>query len=356
MNKQPAIIIGGHTIGAGAPPFIIAELSGNHSQSIDKAKEMIRVASECGVHAIKLQTYTADTMTLNVQRGEFVISDEDNLWKGETLHSLYQKAMTPWVWHKPLFEYAKSLGLVAFSSPFDVTAVEFLETLEVPCYKIASFENTDHELLAAVARTGKPVIMSTGMASEAELTDSVQILRREGCEQLILLKCTSHYPADPVDANLQTIPDIANKFNCQVGLSDHTLGIGVSIAAVALGASVIEKHFVLDRSVGDVDAEFSMEPNEFELLVSESRRAQLALGKVNYGPVGQEIESVKFRRSLYVAQDLYKGDTFNRENIRSVRPGLGLPPKHLTTFIGKVVSCDVKAGTALNWDMLENEQ
>lgn len=341
-----------HRIGAEEVPFVIAELSGNHGQSLDTAMEMIKAAAATGVQAIKLQTYTADTMTLDVNHGEFMINDDDNLWRGESLHSLYQKAMTPWEWHKPLFDYAKSLGLVAFSSPFDVTAVEFLETLDVPCYKVASFENTDHELLKAVARTGKPVIMSTGMATEAELTESVELLRREGCEQLILLKCTSHYPADPVDANLMTIPDLALRFNCQSGLSDHTLGIGVSIAAVALGATVLEKHFVLDRTLGGVDAGFSMEPDEFATLVQESKRAHMALGQVKYGPVGQEVNSLKFRRSLYVSQDICQGDTFSVQNIRSVRPGLGVAPKHMTAFIGNKAACDIKAGTALNWDLL----
>lgn len=347
------ITISGHLIGDRHTPFVIAELSGNHGQSLDTAMAMIKAAAATGVQAIKLQTYTADTMTLDVCHGEFVINDEANLWRGESLHSLYQKAMTPWEWHKPLFDYAKSLGLVAFSSPFDVTAVEFLETLEVPCYKIASFENTDHELLTAVARTGKPVIMSTGMATEAELTESVQLLRREGCEQLILLKCTSHYPADPVDANLMTISDLAQRFNCQSGLSDHTLGIGVSIAAVALGATVLEKHFVLDRTLGGVDADFSMEPQEFAALVQESKRVHVALGKVSYGPVGQEKESVKFRRSLYVSLDVRQGDTFSPQNLRSVRPGLGLAPKHMAAFIGNKAACDIKSGTALNWDMLQ---
>ncbi|GIU51254.1 sialic acid synthase [Shewanella sairae] len=341
-----------HRIGTEEVPFVIAELSGNHGQSLDTAMEMIKAAAATGVQAIKLQTYTADTMTLDVNHGEFMINDDANLWRGESLHSLYQKAMTPWEWHKPLFDYAKSLGLVAFSSPFDVTAVEFLETLDVPCYKVASFENTDHQLLTAVARTGKPVIMSTGMATEAELTESVELLRREGCEQLILLKCTSHYPADPVDANLMTIPDLAQRFNCQSGLSDHTLGIGVSIAAVALGASVLEKHFVLDRTLGGVDADFSMEPDEFAILVQESRRAHIALGKVSYGPVGQERESVKFRRSLYVSQDMRQGEVFSSHNIRSVRPGLGLAPKHMAEFIGQSAKYDINAGTALNWDML----
>ncbi|MBV7316392.1 pseudaminic acid synthase [Shewanella sp. NIFS-20-20] len=346
------MMIGDHHIGAGHAPFVIAELSGNHGQSLATAKEMIKVAAECGAHAIKLQTYTADTMTLNVHHGEFVINDADNLWQGESLHALYQKAMTPWEWHQDLFEYAASLDLVAFSTPFDISAVEFLETLDVPCYKIASFENTDHGLLRAVAQTGKPVIMSTGMATQVELAEAVAVLREAGCQDLVLLKCTSHYPADPIDANLLTIPHLAQLFQCQVGLSDHTLGIGVAIAATAIGATVLEKHFVLNRHDGGVDADFSLEPQELSALVTESRRAALAMGQVSYGPVGQEQDSVKFRRSLYIAKDMKIGEVFSAANIRSVRPGLGLAPKHLDAFIGRTVSCDVSAGTALSWDLL----
>lgn len=267
-----SITIGNREVGPGHPPFIIAEMSGNHNQSLEQARELIKVAAAAGAHAVKLQTYTPDTITLDVHHGEFFISDPNSLWEGSSLYDLYKQAMTPWEWHKELFDYASELGLLAFSSPFDLSAVAFLEELQVPCYKIASFENTDHALLAAVAKTGKPVIVSTGMASQAELAESVEVLKQNGCTQLILLKCTSNYPARPVDANLRTISHLADLFGCQVGLSDHTMGVGVAVAAVALGATVVEKHFVLDRSAGGVDADFSLEPDELKLLVDETDR------------------------------------------------------------------------------------
>ncbi len=347
-----SIKIGQTSIGDGCPTFIIAELSGNHGQSLDKAKEMIKAAADAGVTAIKLQTYTPDTITLDVRHGEFLIQDSDNLWKGRSLYDLYSEAMTPWEWHKPLFDYAKSLGLIAFSTPFDLTAVEYLESLDVPCHKIASFENIDHELLTAVAKTGKPVIMSTGMATIEELAESVAVLKANGCRELVLLKCTSHYPANPVDANLLTIPHLAKLFNCQVGLSDHTKGIGVSVASVALGATVIEKHFVLDRSEGGVDSEFSLEPEEFKSLVEESERARVALGQVHYGCTDKEIASRKFRRSLYISKDMKPGDILTVENLRSVRPGLGLAPKFLSQLLGKKINKNVKAGTPMQWDLI----
>jgi len=313
---------------------------------------MVDAAAATGVDAIKLQTYTADTITLDVHEGEFYIDNPDSLWHGYSLHKLYQKAMTPWEWHQPLFERARQLGLIAFSSPFDLTAVDFLESLDVPCYKIASFENTDHGLIAAVARTGKPVIVSTGMASQSELAESVEVLRDNGCEQFILLKCTSHYPARPRDANLNTIPHLRSLFGCEVGLSDHTAGMGVSLAAVALGASVIEKHFVLDRSEGGVDAEFSMEPHEFKQLVMEASRVHDAMGVVHYGCTEQEIASRKHRRSLYIAEEMRAGDILTEKNLRSVRPGLGLPTKYLTILLGRAVRRDVKKGTAMSWDLV----
>jgi len=334
-------------IGEGCPPFIIAELSGNHQQSLDKALEMVKVAAESGVHAIKLQTYTADTMTLDLRQREFFIDDPKSLWNGRSLYDLYNQAMTPWEWHQEIFDYAKSLGLIAFSSPFDETAVDFLEQLNVPCYKIASFENIDHTLLRKVASTGKPVIMSTGMATQVELSESVEVLRDAGCRSLILLKCTSHYPARPVDANLRTIPHLKDLFNCQAGLSDHTFGIGTAIASVALGATVIEKHFVLDRSEGGVDAEFSLEPKEMTQLVQETENAWLALGGINYGPTAKEQTAQKYRRSLYICQDMKAGDIFTKENLRSIRPGLGLAPKYLQQVLGRHVLVDVLQGTAL---------
>jgi pseudaminic acid synthase len=346
------IMLGKHTVGPDQPPFIIAELSGNHDQSLDKALLMVEAAAKCGADAIKLQTYTPDTITLDVHDNEFFIDNPDSLWHGSSLYNLYQQAMTPWEWHKPLFDRAKELGMLAFSSPFDLTAVDYLEQLDVPCYKIASFENIDHGLIAAVARTGKPVIISTGMATQAELAEAVDVLQRNGCNDIILLKCTSNYPARPIDANLNTIPHLAALFDCQVGLSDHTAGIGVSVAAVALGATVIEKHFVLDRSEGGIDSAFSMEPDEFSLLVSECRKAKDALGKVHYGCTDKEIASRIHRRSLYIAKDMQAGDIFTAENLRSVRPGLGLAPKYLPQFLGRKVKQDVTMGTPLSWELI----
>lgn len=346
------IRIGRCQVGPGFSPFVIAELSGNHSQSLEKAKAMILAAAQTGVSAIKLQTYTPDTITLDVKCGEFMLEEADNLWHGKSLYELYGEAMTPWEWHKPLFDYAESLGLIAFSTPFDLTAVDYLEELNVPCYKIASFENTDHALLAAVAKTGKPVIVSTGMADIHELSETVAVLRANGCSELILLKCTSHYPASPVDANLLTIPHLAQLFQCQVGLSDHTTGIGVSVASVALGATVIEKHFVLDRIDGGVDSAFSLEPAEFTLLVQEVERARVALGQVHYGCTPKEIASRKYRRSLYIAKDMKAGEVLTDYNLRSVRPGLGLAPKYLPLLLGKQVKQDVVAGTAMSWELV----
>lgn len=346
------ITIGNREIGPGQPPFIIAEMSGNHNQSLEKARELIKVAAAAGAHAVKLQTYTPDTITLDVHHGEFFISDPNSLWEGSSLYNLYKQAMTPWQWHKELFDYAAELGMLAFSSPFDLSAVAFLEELQVPCYKIASFENTDHALLAAVAKTGKPVIVSTGMASQAELAESVEVLKQHGCTQLILLKCTSNYPARPVDANLRTIPHLADLFGCQVGLSDHTIGVGVAVAAVALGATVVEKHFVLDRSEGGVDADFSLEPEELKLLVEETDRAAAALGAISYGATAKEQSSLVFRRSLYIAEDMQRGDTLTAENLRSVRPGLGLPPKYLPLLLGKKINQDARKGTPMSWSLI----
>ena len=344
--------IGHHTIGDTQPPFIIAELSGNHNQDLDVALAMVDAAAEAGVHALKLQTYTADTMTLDIATGEFYIDDESSLWHGSSLYQLYEKAFTPWEWHNAIFERAKAKGMVAFSTPFDLTSVAFLESLEVPCYKIASFENTDHALIAAVAKTGKPVIVSTGMASLTEISEAVDVLRDNGCENYVLLKCTSQYPADPVNANLLTLPHLKSMFGCHVGLSDHTTGIGVAIAAAALGASVIEKHFVIDRNAGGVDAAFSLEPKEFKQLVEESQRARIAVGEVNYGCTEAEINSRVHRRSLYIANDLKAGDILTPTNLRSIRPGLGLPVKNLPMLLGKPVKRDVTKGTPMSWDLI----
>lgn len=346
------INIGNWLIGPSHKPFIIAEMSGNHGQSLQKAKALIDAAAAAGADALKLQTYTPDTITLDVHEKEFFIADANNLWQGNSLYNLYKEAMTPWEWHEELFAYANSKGMLAFSSPFDLTAVAFLESLNVPCYKIASFENIDHALLAAVAKTGKPVIMSTGMATQAELAESVEVLKANGCKSLILLKCTSHYPADPVDANLLTIPHLSQLFDCQVGLSDHTPGVGVAVAAIALGATVIEKHFVLDRAAGGVDAEFSLEPAEFTALVTECNRAAVALGKVTYGGTEKEQVSRQYRRSLYIAEDMQAGELFTAQNLRSVRPGLGLAPKYLSMLLGKPIKKAATKGTAMSWELL----
>lgn len=344
--------IAGRSIGAGHPPFIIAEMSGNHNHSLDRALEIVEAAAKSGAHALKIQTYTPDTMTLDLDEGEFHISDPKSLWAGTSLYKLYGEAYTPWEWHKPIFDRARELGIIAFSTPFDATAVDFLESLDVPCHKIASFENTDLPLIRRVAATGKPLIISTGMATVAELDESVRAAREAGCQDLILLKCTSTYPATPENTNILTIPHLRGLFGTEVGLSDHTLGVGVSVASVALGASVIEKHFTLDRVDGGVDSAFSMEPAEMAQLVVETERAWLALGQVSYGPGEAEKKSLQYRRSLYVAQDLKAGDVLTHENLRAIRPGLGLPTKYLDIVLGKTVRQDVKRGTALSWGLL----
>lgn len=333
-------------------PLIIAEMSGNHNQSLDRAMEIVELAAKAGAHALKLQTYTADTMTINMPEREFFISDENSLWKGETLYALYQKAMTPWEWHKPIFDRCKELGMLGFSTPFDATAVDFLMELDVPCFKVASFENTDLPLIAKVASTGKPMIISTGMASVAEIDDAVRTARLNGCENLILLKCTSSYPASPSNSNLATISHLRDMFDCHVGLSDHTMGIGAAVASVALGAVVIEKHITNSRADGGVDAAFSLEPDELSALVRETEVAAQARGTVAYGPSDNERSSLVFRRSLYVVADIKAGSLLTAENLRAIRPGLGLPTKYLPQLLGKRVSCDVARGTAASWDLL----
>jgi N-acetylneuraminate synthase len=350
MGREFAI--GGRSIGRHHVPFVIAEMSGNHNQSLERALEIVEAAARCGAAAVKLQTYTADTMTLDLDEGEFHIGDPENLWTGTSLYKLYAQAHTPWEWHKPIYERARSLGMIAFSTPFDESAVDFLESLDNPAYKIASFENTDLPLIRRVARTGKPVIMSTGMASVAELDESVRAVREAGCEDLILLKCTSTYPATPKNTNIHTIPHLRALFDCEVGISDHTMGIGVSVASVALGATVIEKHFTLNRSDGGVDSTFSMEPAELTELVRESARAWEALGEVSYGPTAAERKSLAFRRSLYVVQDMRAGDRFTPKNLRAIRPGKGLPPKHYEQLLGRDVKVDVKRGTPVSWDLV----
>jgi pseudaminic acid synthase len=346
------ILIGDRPIGCGAPPFLIAEMSGNHNQSLDRAFEIVDAAAAAGAHALKLQTYTADTITLDIHTNEFLIADEGSLWKGNSLHDLYRKAHTPWDWHGPIMQRAKQLGLLCFSSPFDETAVDFLESLNVPAYKIASFENNHLPLIRKVAATGKPIIISTGMATVGELDEAVHAAREAGCSKLILLKCTSTYPASPGNTNILTIPHMRALFGCEVGLSDHTLGIGVAVAAVALGATVIEKHFTLNRADGGVDSTFSLEPAELAALVTETERAWMSLGCVTYGPTDAELKSLVFRRSLYIAQDMQAGDIFTRTNLRIVRPGNGLHPRHYQQLLGKSVARDVSKGTPLDWTLL----
>lgn len=345
--------IAGRPIGQGHAPFVIAEMSGNHNQSLARALEIVEAAAKSGAHALKIQTYTPDTMTIDLDEREFHISDPNSLWAGTSLYKLYGEAYTPWEWHKPIFDRARELGIIPFSTPFDDTAVDFLEGLDVPCYKIASFENTDLPLIRRVAATGKPLIISSGMATQAELAETVRAAREAGCQDLILLKCTSTYPATAENTNILTIPHLRELFGCQVGLSDHTMGLGVSVASVALGATVIEKHFTLNRGAGGVDSTFSMEPTEMAQLVVEVERAWQALGKVSYGPTDAEKKSLQFRRSLYVVQDMKAGDMLTRKNMRAIRPGLGLPPKYLEQILGRVVKKDVKRGTALEWSLLD---
>jgi pseudaminic acid synthase len=346
------ISIGNIILGTGKRPFIVAEMSGNHNHSLQRALDIVEAAAGAGVAAVKLQTYTADTITLDVKEGDFFIEDEDNLWRGRSLYDLYKEAYTPWEWHEPIFKRCRELGLMFFSTPFDETAVDFLETLEVPCYKIASFENTDLPLIRKVAATGKPMIISTGMASVAEMDETVRVAREAGCKDLILLKCTSSYPASPEDSNLLTIPHMRELFKCPVGLSDHTMGIGAAVASVALGACLLEKHFTLSRAEGGVDSAFSMEPEEMRQLVIETGRAWQALGEISYRPGEQESKSLKFRRSLYIAKDMATGEVLTPENLRIVRPGYGLEPKYYDVLIGKKVNRAVKKGTPLSWDLI----
>jgi pseudaminic acid synthase len=352
MNTPHAFPIGDRMVGHGHPPFVIAEMSGNHNQSLARALEIVEAAAKAGAHALKLQTYTPDTMTLNLAEREFFIADKKSLWKGKSLYQLYGEAHTPWEWHRPIFERARELGIIAFSTPFDESAVEFLERLDVPCYKIASFENTDIPLIRKVAATGKPMIVSTGMASIAELDETVKAARQAGCKHLVLLKCTSTYPATPENSNVSTIPHMRELFGCEIGLSDHTMGVGAAVASVALGATVIEKHFTLARADGGVDSTFSLEPDEMASLVIETERAWRALGTVVYGATAAEEESKIFRRSLYICADMRAGEKLTSENLRAIRPGLGLPPKFKETVIGRPVKLDVKKGTPLSWDLL----
>ncbi|WP_246608434.1 pseudaminic acid synthase [Paenibacillus agaridevorans] len=351
MNKHE-IVVGNRKIGANHPPFIIAEMSGNHNQSLEQALEIVEAAAQAGAHALKIQTYTADTMTINSDNPDFYIEDQNSLWKNRTLYDLYDEAHTPWGWHKAIFDRCKELGMIGFSTPFDETAVDFLESLGVECYKIASFENTDVALLRKVASTGKPMIVSTGMASIAELDELVRTVREAGGNDLVLLKCTSSYPASPENSNIRTIPHMQQLFDVQIGLSDHTLGIGVAVASVAMGATVIEKHFTLNRADGGVDAEFSLEPAEMRSLVEETERAWQGLGTIFYGATEREMGSLKFRRSLYVVKDMKVGEVLKADNLRAIRPGYGLSPKHLELLLGQKVRKDVSKGTPASYDII----
>ena len=331
-------------------PYIIAEMSGNHNQSLDRALEIVEAAAQSGAHALKLQTYTADTITM---RGAYTIDDKNSLWAGSELYDLYQQAYTPWEWHKPIFDRARALDMDAFSSPFDESAVDFLETLNVPLYKIASFENTHHPLLRKVAATGKPVIMSTGVASFDDIAESVEVLKTAGAAEIILLKCTSTYPATPENTNLLTIPHMRERWQCEIGLSDHTMGIGVALAAVGLGVRVIEKHFTLNRADGGVDSAFSMEPHEMKALVDESLKAYQALGRIQTEVQAVEEKSLLFKRSIYASRDISAGEAFSADNLRIIRPALGLAPKHWETVQGKKAKAAIAAGTPLSWDVVK---
>ena len=339
-------------INQSSKPFIIAEMSGNHNQSLDRALAILEAASQAGAHALKLQTYTPDTLTLNISDGEFFIKDKGNLWAGKSLYELYREAYTPWEWHEPIMKQARQLGIICFSSPFDETAVDFLEDLNIPAYKIASQEIIHLPLIKKVASTGKPMIISTGMASVTEIREAIQTVREAGCKEFMLLKCTSTYPANPENSNVLTIPHMRELFECEVGFSDHTMGIGAAIAAICHGATVIEKHFTLSRKDGGVDSIFSLEPDEMKLLVTETERAWHSLGKVTYGPTKMEEGSLVFRRSIYIAEDINKGDVLTKKNLSIIRPGLGLAPKYYKTLLGRKVNKNLEKGTAVNWDLL----
>ncbi|MDE3016857.1 MAG: pseudaminic acid synthase [Pseudomonadota bacterium] len=342
------ITIRNRAIGPGCPPFIIAELSGNHNGSLERAKAIVKAAAEAGADAVKLQTYTADTMTIRSNKPDFFISDPKSLWHGKTLYDLYEEAHTPWEWHEPLFSYARELGLIAFSTPFDATSVDFLMTLDVPLFKIASFENTDLPLIRRVAATAKPIIISAGTATLAELEQALAAAREAGAKDIIVLKCTSAYPAPHSEANLRSIPYLAGKLGVSVGLSDHTMGIGTAVAAVALGAVVIEKHFTLSRAEGGVDAAFSLEPHELDALVREARCAWESLGSADYAPTASEAASRKYRRSLYVVKPVRASEAFTADNLRAIRPGYGLPPGELDVILQEgSAACDLEPGTAL---------
>jgi pseudaminic acid synthase len=351
-HEGPALLLGKRRIGGGAPAYIVAELSANHQGSLDVARALVRAAHDAGADAVKLQTFTADSLTLRSDREEFRIGG-GTLWDGRSLYELYQEACTPWEWHGELFAEARRLGLDCFSTPFDAAAVDFLETLDPPAYKVASFELVDLPLIEHIAATGRPVILSTGMATLADISDAVGALRDAHCEQFALLKCTSSYPAPPEDANLRTIPHLSQAFGCPVGLSDHTLGFAVPVAAVVVGACIIEKHFTLSRKVAGPDSAFSLEPPEFQEMVRAIRTAEASLGRVHYGLSPAELKSRGFRRSLYAVADIAAGEAFTRENVRSIRPANGLPPKELPQVLGKRAARPIVRGEPLSWDCVK---
>ena len=350
-----SISIGHRKIGREYPPFIIAEMSGNHNQSLERALDIVEAAADSGADAIKLQTYTADSLTLDIKGGNFEINDPNSLWHGKNLYELYQSAYTPWEWHQPIMRRARELGLICFSSPFDESAVRFLEELDAPAFKIASFENNHLPLIKRAAVSGRPLIISTGMASIAELDQAVNTARKAGCNDLILLKCTSTYPASPEDTNVRTIPHMSDLFRCQVGLSDHTLGVGVAVGAVALGATVIEKHFTLSRADGGVDSAFSLEPHEFKTLALETKRAWQSLGVISYGPTQAEEKSLRYRRSIYAACDISSGDIFTTKNLKIIRPAGGASPCLFDSLVGKVSTRDFRQGDPVSLDTLFKE-
>ena len=350
MSNHPSIAIAGRRIAADEAPYVIAEMSANHNGNIETAFKIIEAAKQAGADAVKLQTYTADTITLNCDSGEFRI--KGGLWDGRTLYDLYQEAHMPWEWHAPLFAHAHKHGITIFSSPFDNTAVDLLEDLNAPAYKIASFEAVDPALIKYVASTGKPMIISTGMADAQEIQEAIDAAREGGCKELAILHCVSGYPAPAADYNLRTIPDMIQRFGLVTGLSDHTLDNTTAISSVAMGASIIEKHFTLDRSGGGPDDSFSLEPVELATLCRDIKTAWAALGIVNYGRKSSEQENVKFRRSLYFVKDMTAGETIMRDSIRSVRPGFGLSPKHFDAVLGKRINRDVFATSPVTWDVL----
>lgn len=352
MANIPDIKIGDRLVGRGHKPFIIAEMSGNHNQSLETALKIVDSASKTGVDALKIQTYTAETMTLDSQEKEFFIKDETSLWSGNSLYELYQQAYTPWEWHEAIFDRCREHGIIGFSTPFDRTAVDFLEEMDTPVYKIASFENNDIPLIEYVAKTGKPLIISTGMANISELDECVTAARDNGCKDLILLKCTSSYPAPVADANLRTIPHLRDLFNCHVGLSDHTLSNATAVASVALGACIIEKHFTLSRADGGVDSAFSLEPIELASLVNMTQDAYISLGEVKYGTCSSEATSKSHRRSIYLSRNVTEGEVINSDNVRVIRPGQGMAPKYYNVIIGRKFSKSAKKGTPLSWNLI----